>query len=96
MKILFTQRAANAYASIKKYIEEEWGEKTAAGFEQKTIDFLDLLIEYPEIGIIEVPDIQIRAFQLTRHTRVFYRIKREQIIILTLFDSRQDPQKKPK
>lgn len=95
MKILLTKRAANRFRSIKEYIAGEWGELVADAFEQKTIDFLDLLESFPEMGSIEVPTKQIRGFQLTKQTRVFYRLKDEQIIILTFFDVRQHPLKKP-
>ncbi|WP_114777498.1 type II toxin-antitoxin system RelE/ParE family toxin [Botryobacter ruber] len=96
MKISFTKRAERNYASIRNKITEEWGEKVAEAFEQKIIDFLDILEEFPRIGIIEVADKHIFSFQVTRQTRVFYRIKQEQIIILALFDVRQNPTKKPR
>ena len=68
----------------------------AEAFEQKMVDFLDLLEDFPEIGVVEVIEKQIRGFQLTKQTRIFYRIKGERIIILTFFDVRQDPKKKPR
>ncbi len=75
MKISFTKRAEKNYRSIKEYITNEWVEKVAGAFEQKTIDFLDLLEDFPEIGVVEVIEKQIRGFQLIKQTRVFYRIK---------------------
>ena len=94
MTISLTKRAERNYKSIKDHILLEWGEKVAAAFEEKTIDFLDLLEDFPEIGPVEVKNKQVRGFQLTRHTRVFYRIKEKKIIILTFFDVRQNPKKK--
>lgn len=94
MKVFLTKRAANRFLSIKEYIAEEWGELVADAFEQKAIDFLDLLESFPEMGSVEVPTKQIRGFQLTKQTRVFYRIKGERIIILTFFDVRQHPLKR--
>lgn len=96
MKISLTKRAEKSYHSIRDYITNEWGEIVAEAFEQKTIDFLDLLEDFPEIGVIEVIEKQIRGFQLTKQTRVFYRIKSERIIILTFFDVRQNPKRKPR
>jgi len=96
MKIFLTKRAAKNYRSVINYLTNEWGEHVAKLFEQKTIDFLDLLEAYPNIGTIEFPEKQIMGFQLTKQTRVFYRIKGKQIIILAFFDSRQNPKKKPK
>ena len=96
MRISLTKRAEKNYRSIKDYITNEWGERVAEAFEQKTIDFLDLLEDFPEMGVVEVIEKQIRGFQLTKQTRVFYRIKGERIIILTFFDVRQDPKKRPR
>lgn len=96
MTVFLTKRAANTFRSIKEYIAEEWGLLVADAFEQKTIDFLDLLESFPEMGSVEVTAKQIRGFQLTKQTKVFYRIKDEQIIILTFFDVRRHPSKRPK
>lgn len=96
MRILFTKRAEKSYFLIRDYIASEWGENVASVFEQKTNDFLDLVDDFPELGCVELPEKLIRGFQLTKHTRVFYRIKDERIIILMFFDSRQNPKKKPK
>lgn len=96
MKILLSKRSKKNYRAIKDYIANEWGEKVAEAFEQKTIDFLDLLEDFPEIGAVDVIEKQIRGFQLTKQTRVFYRVKGDRIIILTFFDVRKDPKKKPR
>jgi plasmid stabilization system protein ParE len=96
MRISLTKRAEKSYRSIKDYITTEWGERVADAFEQKMYDFLDLLEAFPEIGVVEVPEKKIRSFQVTKKTRVFYRIKGERIIILVFFDVRQDPKKKPR
>ncbi len=54
MKISFTKRAEKNYRSIKEYITNEWGEPVADAFEQRTVDFLDILEDFPEIGVVEV------------------------------------------
>ncbi len=96
MIVFLTKRAEKNFQTINNYISKEWGLKVAEAFEQKIIDFLELLKEFPKLGSIEVPDKLIFGFQLTKHTKVFYRIKKNRIIILSFFDVRQDPKKKPK
>lgn len=96
MRIFLTKRATSSYSSIREYISNRFGETVARAFEQKVVDFLDLLENFPEIGSMEVPEKQIQGFQITKQTRVFYRIKGERIIILVFFDVRQDPKRKPK
>lgn len=95
MKIFFTKRADKNFHLIRDRIFVEYGGKVAEAFELKTINFLDILENFPELGSLEVKEKQIRGFQLTKQTRVFYRIKGEIIVILTFFDVRQDPKKKP-
>jgi hypothetical protein len=41
----------------------------------------------------QVEDNDIRGFQLSRQTRILYRIRDNKIIILSFFDVRQDPKK---
>ena len=96
MRTLFTKRAEKDYVSIKNYLTLEWGAKVVDAFEQKTIDFLDLLEQFPEAGTLEVPEKQIRSFLIVKQIRVFYRVKQNQIILLSFFDVRQNPSKKPK
>ncbi|MCG2590341.1 hypothetical protein [Rhodohalobacter sulfatireducens] len=62
---------------------------------KKTKDFFDLVELFPELGSIEYAHKKIRGFQLSKQTRVFYRIKDHQIIILSFFDVRENPEKKP-
>ena len=90
MRVFFTKRAYKSYSRIKDYIRQEWSESVVLAFEQKTVDFLDIIEQFPEMGQ------GLRSFLLTSQTRVFYRIKGNQIIILTFFDTRKNPKKKPR
>lgn len=65
MKITLTKRAEQQFISIKEYIRHNFGEIVAEVFEQKTVDFLQLLKSFPKMGSLEVPNRQIRAFLLT-------------------------------
>lgn len=96
MQIHLTKRAVKKFNLIKEYIKKEWGDKVLSAFEQKTKDFLDLLKDFPKMGSVEVGEKQIRGILLTKHTKIFYRIKENRIIILTFFDLRQDPSNKLK
>ena len=68
------------------------GERTAKQFVIKTDEIFKLLKDYPTMGQIENGDI--RGFQLTKQTRLLYRIRNEKTIVLSFFDVRQDPNKK--
>jgi plasmid stabilization system protein ParE len=96
MKILLTSRAEKKLYGIWAYIKEKFGEKAADSFKVKSFRTLQNISYFPEVGILEVPDKQIRSFPVSTKTRVFYRIKADKLIVLTFFDSRINPGKKPK
>lgn len=96
MRIFWTKRSKNRFQEIFQHSTSEFGTKTSERFKTRVWDFLELLSKFPELGSLEVPNKQIYGFQLSRQTRLFYRLKKDEIILLTFFDSRQDPQKKPK
>jgi plasmid stabilization system protein ParE len=92
MEVLVTPRAEKHFDSIVDFIKAKWGERTAKQFVIKTDEIFRLLKNYPTMGQIENGDI--RGFQLSRHTRLLYRVRDEKIIVLAFFDVRQDPNKK--
>jgi plasmid stabilization system protein ParE len=96
MKLVWTEKAQQRISEVLEYIEREFGAKARQIFLEKTQDFTRILIEFPEMGTLEIKEKNLRGFQLTNQTRVFYRVKKNCIIILTLIDSRQNPKKRPK
>ncbi len=92
MQVFVTQRAEKHFDSIVNYIKHKWGEGTAKQFILKTDEIFKLLKSYPTMGQIE--NGEIRGFQLTRQTRLLYRVQGKKIIILAFFDVRQNPNKK--
>jgi plasmid stabilization system protein ParE len=96
MKLFWTEKAQRRIGEVLEYIEREFGAKARQIFLEKTQDFARILIEFPEMGTLEIKEKNLRGFQLTNQTRVFYRVKKNCIIILTLIDSRQNPKRRPK
>lgn len=94
MKLHLTKRAVKQYKAIQEYLDVHWGEKVVRSFQRKTLHLFNLLEGYPELGSLADPEKNIRGMLLTKHIRVFYRIKDNQIIILSFFDVRQNPKKK--
>ena len=94
--VKWTKRAERNFHQTVQYIESEWGARVAQKFVQRVNLFLKTLKDLPQIGKIEVKEKGIRAFVLSRHNTVFYRIKGKQIILLAIFDNRANPDKKPK
>lgn len=96
MNIFWSRKSKSRFLEIKVYLEAEFGSTVANQFQTRVLDFLTLLSKYPQLGSLEVPEKAIYGFQLSKQTRLFYRIKGGRIILLTFFDSRTNPNKKPK
>lgn len=75
MQVFVTPRAERDFDQIIEYLKDKWGDRTANQFIQKADSIFSLLKKYPLIGPVETGEI--RGFQLTPHTRIFYRIRNE-------------------
>lgn len=91
LKVKWSKYADQNFDRILEYLEAEWGENVTRAFVSRTYEFLDLLSEFPEIGSMENPERQIRAFVLIKQVTVFYIRKNDSIILLNFYDNRQNP-----
>ena len=94
LTIYWSKRADNKFDKIISYIDEEWGEVVARAFVKKVYDFLDILVEFPEIGSVEHAEREIRGFVIVKQLTLFYKIKEDKIILLNFFDNLQNPKRK--
>lgn len=94
LSVFWTKRASKNFDDIIEYLATHWGEKLAKRFAKDVYGFLELLQEFPEIGSIENEEKNIRGFTIVKQVNIFYRIHNDSIIILGLFDNRQNPVKK--
>lgn len=95
MKVVWLKQSQTRFREIGMYISQQFGEQAASKFRTKVFDFLELLERFPELGSLEVEEKNIRGFQVSKEIRLFYRINKNHISLLTFFDSRQDPRKRP-
>jgi len=94
LEIYWSKRADEKFDKILDYLNVEWGERVTSAFIKKVYDFLDILVEFPEIGSIEYSERNIRGFVIVRQITIFYKISGERIILLNFFDNRQGEKKK--
>ena len=92
--IKWSKQADKNYDKIIGYLLEEWGENVTKAFVKRTFEFLDLLVDFPEIGSVENTDKQIRGFVLIKQLTIFYKIKGNTVVILNFYDNRQQPKRR--
>ncbi|WP_181303954.1 type II toxin-antitoxin system RelE/ParE family toxin [Rufibacter sp. XAAS-G3-1] len=93
-QVIWNKRASRQLAELQSYLHEEFGENAARTFTIRIFNFLELLVKYPKIGSLENPEKDIRGFLLHRHTTILYKHEQDIIYILSLFDNRQNQEKK--
>jgi plasmid stabilization system protein ParE len=89
LEIVWSKRADLKFDKILQYLSSEWGEQVTSSFVKKVYDFLDILVEFPEIGSLEHIERNIRGFVIVKQITIFYKISGDKIFILNFFDSRQ-------
>jgi plasmid stabilization system protein ParE len=94
LTIKWSKHADRKFDKVLEYLEDEWGENVTRAFVKKTYEFLDILVDFPEIGSIENSERQIRGFVLVKQVTIFYKIKGKYIVLLNFYDNRQRPKRR--
>jgi plasmid stabilization system protein ParE len=94
-EVVITKRFRNNTLRVYEYLLKEFSAATAFNF----IDSLEKRIEFiaknPTIGKESVKKKNIRSLLFTPHNQIFYRISKNKIEIVSLFDMRKNPLNKP-
>lgn len=94
LEINWTKRAENKFDKIIEYLLIEWGKTAAKAYIRKVYGLLDILSDFPEIGILVNKEKGIRGVTIVKQINLFYRISGNKIILLNFFDNRQNPKNK--
>jgi plasmid stabilization system protein ParE len=92
--VVWTKRANQSFNRVIAYLEKEWGEKVTSAFVNQSFGIIELLAKNPELGSLEVSDLGIRGFPITKHNRLFYRFTEQELILLNFFDTRSGKARK--
>jgi len=95
LRIITKKRFENKVVKLLYYLETNWSDTVAINFKILLLQKLTLLTTHPQIGA-EVSSLKnVRSILITKHNRVYYRIEGNEISILNMIDTRQDPKKNP-
>jgi plasmid stabilization system protein ParE len=93
LQIEWTPNALQDYEQFVNYLLKEWPINNATEFISLVEERVYNLSLFPNIGIASIKKPSIRSILITKHNRLFYHVHLTKIIILDIFDTRQDPQK---
>jgi toxin ParE1/3/4 len=100
MDIIWTQKAETLLEDIFQFYVELYGRKKAEQIRDKILDTPDILEKNPFSGKIETYFSNLEENKIVRsiiqkHSKILYRVfeKEDVVLILSVFDTRQDPDK---
>ena len=94
-QIIYKKRFLNKLLNLLDYLETEWGENVSEAFIVKLQKRLNTLSMQPYIGVPSSVIRPVRSILITKHNRLYYRIKDDTIEVINMYDTRSDPQKNP-
>ena len=90
-KVIWSENSVKELESIITYLEDNWSEKEIRKFIQQLNDRIHLIKSYPRIFPSSPKSNKVRKAVLNKRTTIFYRVAPDVIELLSIFDSRQDP-----
>jgi plasmid stabilization system protein ParE len=89
--VLLTAHAYADLENISVYLSENWGTSVLENFIILYDSKIKIISEYPgRYPLLHQPS-QLRKAVLTKHNIILYREKEEHIEIISIFDTRQNP-----
>jgi len=94
-QIIVKKRFANKVVRLLDYLETEWGKTVADNFLNEIDRRIDTLTEQPLMGVASNDAKTVRSILITKHNRLYYRVKVNTIEIVNIYDTRMNPRKNP-
>lgn len=92
--ISWSPRSKQDYLNLLDYLEIHWSDKVVKRFNNRLLSILELIGERPELYPSSDKNGQVRRCVINKQISLYYRIGKDRIELLTLFDNRQNPAKK--
>ncbi len=92
-EIIIKKRFAAKLLKTLNYLEKEWSKEVVLAFLAKVYSRIHALQHHPYIGsLTSIKDT--RSTLITKHNRMYYKVVKNDVIILNLYDTRRRKQPK--
>ena len=92
-QIIWLPKSEERFDEIIFYLQKNWTEKEVSNFIKRTETVLNLISAFPRL-CRRSKKKNIYEALITKHNLLLYRITRNNIELITFFDTRQDPKKR--
>ncbi len=91
--VIISPQAREDIISILSYLSLNWNQEVIDEFLQKLETFYFIVSVNPRLFGYFNKQKNIRKYAITRQNIIYYRNKRKEVQIITVFDARQNPSK---
>lgn len=91
LKIRWTEEATKNLDSIISYLENNWTNKELTRFFTKLEKQLSILSIFPEAFPKSKKKSQVHRCVFIKQLTIYYTVENEHIVLLSIFDNRQNP-----
>ena len=92
-EVVITPRAQKELNQLFEYFELEWSIKVKNDFVNKLYLVLNIVAKSPESFPITNKNNKFRKCVVTKHNTLFYHYNEKDIVVVAVFDTRQNPKK---
>ncbi len=93
--VIFDLEVVLQIQETAEYIEEAFGKNVADKFVNGIFEKARSLSHFPEKGMRSKRFPEVRSIKVSKYNRLYYKVEANEVLVLYLFDQRQDPQKDP-
>src|SRR6266446_2584626 len=92
-RLKWSDQALNDLLNIKSYITSQFGDRIWLKFLVKLSRYLILVSNKPDSFQLAPDNIEIRKCTVSNRCAIYFKVEKDEVRIITLFDLRQDPEK---
>lgn len=96
IEIKWSIKGSKSLYQITTYLEEYLSQKSLIEFIDNVFECIDQILAFPEIGVIENKETNLRSYLISKNLRFFYRITKSKIVLVAFVVTRTNPKKYPK
>mgnify|MGYP001381054264 CR=1 FL=1 len=93
IKVVLSKTAESKLENLFEYLVKEWSKKVKKDFVEKLDSSIEIIKNQPKIFPESKKGNGLRRYIITKQTTLYYRYNSKRINIVTLFDTRQNPNK---
>lgn len=93
-RVRLTKRASKKINNILTHLKNDFGDNIARKFLSRTDSFFEILVDFPQIGMLEDGKKGIYGFVIEKPITIFYRYDDNEVVVLNFFNNRSSPRKK--